>query len=30
MTIVVEPLPVGAWARLGWRLRRLEGASGWR
>jgi hypothetical protein len=30
MTIVVEPLPAGAWARLGWRIRRLGSASGWR
>jgi len=28
MTIVVLPLPAGAWARLGWRLRQLAGASG--
>ena len=30
MTIIVEPKPESAWARLGWRLRGLKEQSGWR
>ena len=30
MTIVVEPMPASATARLWWRLQRLGGAVGWR
>ncbi len=29
MTIVVEPMPAGPWARLAWRMRNLAGALGW-
>jgi hypothetical protein len=29
MTIIVEPKPESAWARIGWRLRELAGAIGW-
>ena len=29
MTIIVEPKPESAWARLWWRLRELPGALGW-
>lgn len=30
MTIIVDPRPESAWARLQWRLRQLPGAIGWR
>jgi hypothetical protein len=30
MTIVVEPKPDSAWARVGWRLREVKERSGWR